>query len=78
MDPIKSLSLFRPLPQVDNVGAVGAGGRAAGPKGVNPFAGAEAGGIGAINREVTPTYDEQGSSYTSGLGHSKHTKMLWA
>ena len=74
---IDAISLFRPIAGVDNVGAVGSGSQARKAGGVNPFAGAEVGGIGAINREVVPTYDEQGSSYTNGLGHSKHTKMLW-
>ena len=36
---------------------------------------ADPAGIAAINGEVTPTYDAQGSSYTNGLGHSKHTFM---
>ena len=72
-----AISSFRPIAGVDNIGSIGAGSRAAKTQSANPFAGAEVGGIGAINREVTPTYEEQGSSYTNGLGHSKHTKMLW-
>lgn len=31
-------------------------------------------GIAAINGEITPTYAQNDSSYTNGLGHSVHTK----
>ena len=47
--------------------------------GYNPFVapaeGTPVAGVAGINGEITPTYDEQGSSYTTGLGHSKHTFM---
>lgn len=78
MDPIKSLSLFRPLTKVDNVGAVGAGSRAAKPQGVNPFAGASEGGIAGINGELTPNLGQSGSSYVNGVGESRHTRTFWA
>ena len=32
--------------------------------------------IAAIDGEVTPTYAQNDSTYTTGLGHSVHTKML--
>ena len=32
-------------------------------------------GIAAINGEITPTYAQQDTSYTNGLGHSKHNFM---
>lgn len=36
----------------------------------------EQNGIAAINGELTPTYEAQGSTHTNGLGHSKHTFMM--
>ena len=76
MDPLQAVSLFRPLTSVDNVGAVGAGHKATKPQSANPFAGAATGGIAGINGELTPSLGAQGSSYTHGLGISKHTLNL--
>lgn len=41
------------------------------------FAGAE-GGVAGINGEIRPNYAAQDSTYTNGLGHSKHEFMLMA
>ena len=46
------------------------------PAAIPPLVGAEPqSGVAAINGEITPTYAQQDSSYTNGLGHSKHNFM---
>ena len=37
--------------------------------------GTEQTGISAINCEITPTYAQQDTSHTNGLGHSRHNFM---
>lgn len=46
-----------------------------GPRAVE---GGEYGGIAGINGELTPNYAAQDTTYTNGLGHSKHEFMLMA
>ena len=69
---INALSLFGPK-HVNNVEGIGGQNKLHGVAGRNPFAGGETGGIAGINGEVVPNVGDQGSSYTNGLGHSKHT-----
>lgn len=38
--------------------------------------GGEYGGIAGINGELTPNYAAQDTTYTNGLGHSKHKFMM--
>ena len=79
MDPISKLNLFQPLMPLNPTESVGAGGHAkkvqptGSEQGYNPF-----GAISKIDGEKTPTYGAQDSTYTNGLGHSKHKFMLMA
>ena len=56
---------------------VGGGASIGQPQPIEKTSGLEA-GIAAINGEIKPTYGQQDSSYTTGLGHSKHKFMLEA
>ena len=56
------------------IGRLG-GSTVGGPRAVE---GGEYGGIAGINGELTPNYAAQDTTYTNGLGHSKHEFMLMA
>ena len=78
MDPLNKISLFRPilpLKPTENVGLEGGARKVqpTGEQGYNPF-----GAISKIDGEKTPTYGAQDTTYTNGLGHSKHKFMLMA